>query len=92
MTGLSAWIITDGGRHFKNDLVKDLTELLGVDRHITFPFCPWANGSVEVANSDLLWTIRGILSELRFTVDEWDLPLTLVTYVWYWAAGAQSKC
>ena len=62
-------------------MIAALAELLGIDHHVTFPFCPWANGSVEVVGSDLLWTIRGVLSELRFAADEWDLPLSLVAYI-----------
>ena len=55
--------------------------MLGIDHHITFPFCPWANDSVEVVNRDLLWTTRATLSELRFAADEWDLVLNLIAYV-----------
>ena len=42
------WVLSDGGSHFKNSLMKDLTDALGIEHHITLPYCPWANGSVEV--------------------------------------------
>ena len=43
--GLPAWIISDGGRHFDNTLLKDLSDIIGFEHHITLPHCPWANGS-----------------------------------------------
>ena len=76
--GLSAWIIRDGGSHF---LKNGLQKLINVDHQShTLPYCPWANGSVEVVVKDLLWTARAFLSELRFAADEWELVLTLVAY------------
>ena len=57
---LPAWVISDGGSHFKNDLMADLADLLGIQHHITLPYCPWANGSVEVVGKDLVWTLRGL--------------------------------
>ena len=62
--GLPSWLISDGGSHFKNELIKELTDLVGVNHHITLPYCPWANGSVEVVGKDLLWTLRDTCSEM----------------------------
>ena len=61
--GLPSWIISDGGPHFKNDLIKELNEVMGIEHHITLPYCPWSNGSVEVVGKDLLWTLRALCSE-----------------------------
>ena len=61
---------TDGGTHFRNDLLKELTQMLDIEHHITLAYCPWANGSVEVVGKDLVYTTRALLSELQFTVDE----------------------
>ena len=78
--GLPLWVLSDGGSHFKNSLMKDLTDALGIEHHITLPYCPWANGSVEVVGKDLLWTCRSLCSELQIAVDEWDLVLPLAEY------------
>ena len=78
--GLPLWLLSDGGSHFKNSIMKDLTDSLGIDHHITLPYCPWANGSVEVVGKDLLWTCRALCSELQVAVDEWDLVLPLAEY------------
>ena len=73
--GLPKWLISDGGSHFKNDLMREFTEMLGIEHHITLAYCPWANGSVEVVGKDLLWTTRSLTSEFRASVEEWDLLL-----------------
>ena len=76
--GLPTWLVSDGGSHFANELLEELTECLGIRHHITLAYCPWANGSVEVVGSDLCWTSRAILSEFMANKDEWDLTLPLV--------------
>ena len=78
--GLPAWIISDGGRHFDNTLLQDLSDIIGFEHHITLPYCPWANGSVEVVGKDLCWTLRAMCSEFETSVDEWDLVLPLAEY------------
>ena len=47
--GLPEWIITDGGSHFKNKAMQLMAEQMGFDHHVTLAYCPWANGSVEIA-------------------------------------------
>lgn len=78
--GLPRFLISDGGSHFKNTLMEELAAVLGFEHHITLAYCPWANGSVEVVGKDLLWTCRTLLSELKFSADEWDLCLALIEY------------
>ena len=50
--GLPKWLISDGGSHFDNELFDELTELLGLQHHITLAYCPRANGSAEVVGKD----------------------------------------
>jgi len=71
-------LISDGGSHFKNDVLRELADCLGIEHHITLAYCPWANGSVKVVGKDLLWTARAILSEFKCAIDEWDLVLPLL--------------
>ena len=35
MFGLSKWLVSDGDSHFDNELLDELTELLGIDHHTT---------------------------------------------------------
>ena len=78
--GLPKWMISDGGSHFKNEVLEALAEALGFDHHITLAYCPWANGSIEVVGKDLVWTCRTLLSELKYSWDEWDCVLDLIEY------------
>ena len=33
-------------------MMTDLSVTMGIDHHATLPYCPWANGSVEVVGKD----------------------------------------
>ena len=79
--GLPKWLITDGGSHFQNEVLKELTAIMGIDHHITLAYCPWANGSVEIVGRDLLWTLRALTSEFRTSLDEWDLMTPMLEFV-----------
>ena len=46
--------VSDQGSHFKNAVVKDLNDRLQAQHHFTLPYCPWANGTVERVNRDIL--------------------------------------
>eukprot|EP00918_Siedleckia_nematoides_P066947 GHVU01145615.1.p1 GENE.GHVU01145615.1~~GHVU01145615.1.p1 ORF type:complete len:3547 (+),score=395.68 GHVU01145615.1:1301-10642(+) len=45
--GPPAWIVSDTGSHFKNDVVEKTTATFGGRHHFTTAYCPWANGTVE---------------------------------------------
>ena len=46
--GLPKWLISDGGSHFDNELLlDDLTELLGIEHHITLAYLPWTTSRVR---------------------------------------------
>ena len=36
--GLPAWLITDGGSHFSNEVFKEITKMLGIEHHITLAY------------------------------------------------------
>ena len=36
--GLPKWMISDGGSHFKNEILEALTEVLGFEHHITLAY------------------------------------------------------
>ena len=70
---------------FREELVfhalEKLTDVLGVEHHITLAHCPWANGSVEVAGRELIRTIKALLSEMRLPLEKWEAVVPLVQFV-----------
>lgn len=46
--------IPDQGSHFKNKVVCEIKNKLLAHYHFTLPYCPWANGSVQVVYRGLL--------------------------------------
>lgn len=69
--GPMKWIVTDQGSHFKNRPMKDLTEELKVDHHLTTAYSPWANGSVERIYREVLRACKAILHEFRLEPKDW---------------------
>ena len=72
--------ISDQGSHFKNTVMTELTERYAIAHHFTTPYCPWANGSVERANRDILKVFRVMLSEYRMDVNRWSELISLVQF------------
>ncbi|KAH9105630.1 hypothetical protein AeMF1_018616 [Aphanomyces euteiches] len=50
---VETWV-TDGGSHFKNEVVEKIRKMVGAHHHITTAYSPWANGTVEVVNRLIL--------------------------------------
>nr|CCA21015.1 AlNc14C109G6335 [Albugo laibachii Nc14] len=63
--------VSDQGSHYKNEVMKKLRKLLGLQHHFVTAYCPWANGSVEVLNRKLLKAMRSLLSEKRQPIGQW---------------------
>jgi hypothetical protein len=55
---VETWV-SDGGSHFKNNVLEKVRKMIGAHHHITSAYSPWANGTVEVVNRLVL---RGLLS------------------------------
>ena len=55
-----------------------LKKKLGAHHHFTTPYCPWANGTVEVVNRSILRTVKTLLSEMKLHFDEWPSLLLQV--------------
>jgi hypothetical protein len=73
--------VSDQGSHFKNHVVRGLQHALGAHHHFVTAHCPWANGTVEVANRCILRVFRSLLSEWRLAVDQWKRLVPLVQLV-----------
>ncbi|KAF0721832.1 hypothetical protein Ae201684P_005674 [Aphanomyces euteiches] len=74
---VDTWV-SDGGSHFKNEVIEKVRKMVGAHHHITTAYSPWANGTVEVVNRLILRTTRALLSEMKLHADEWPLVLPLV--------------
>ena len=60
--------------------MTELTERYAIAHHFKTPYCPWANGSVERANRDILKVFRVMLSEYRMDVNRSSELISLVQF------------
>jgi hypothetical protein len=74
---VDTWI-SDGGPHFKNEVIEKVRKMVGAHHHITTAYSPWANGTVEVVNRLVLRAVKALLSEMKLKINEWPLVLPLV--------------
>ena len=69
--------MTDGGRHFNNDLVKMFCAKWSCTHHVVAAYSPWINGLVEGTNKLLLHILKRLcgpnLGEDDATEDNWEL-------------------
>jgi transposase InsO family protein len=70
--------VSDQGSHFKNQAVEAVSKLFGAAHHFVTAYCPWANGTVEVANRMLLRVLKSVLSEAKMPMSQWTKVLGLV--------------
>ncbi|KAE9344158.1 hypothetical protein PF008_g9348 [Phytophthora fragariae] len=70
--------ISDQGAHFKNQVMEKLSVALGANHHFTTAYTPWANGTVEVVNREVLKSVKALLSERRLQVQDWPRVLPVV--------------
>ncbi|CAB4041949.1 Retrovirus-related Pol poly from transposon [Paramuricea clavata] len=77
--GVPSKLLTDQGRNFEADLMKQVFSLLGVRKLRTSPYHPQTDGQVERMNC----TLKGILTAyVNKDHNDWDdhLPLALFAY------------
>ena len=79
--GTFEWLVTDQGSHFKNSLIRGLTEETRVGHHFTTAYSPWANGSVERVCREVLRSCRALLSEWKMGPREWPAILEAIQAV-----------
>jgi transposase InsO family protein len=59
--GVPQAIVTDHGSHFRNNMMYELTEKLGLRHDSSTPYYPQANGQVEAINKFLITMIRRMI-------------------------------
>jgi transposase InsO family protein len=77
--GVPERVLTDCGKNFTSELLRQVNEHLGMDHHRTTPYHPQTNGLVERFNRTLKDMIAKLTEERD---DDWDelLPWSLACY------------
>ncbi|GMF14516.1 unnamed protein product [Phytophthora fragariaefolia] len=70
--------VSDQGAHFRNQVVGSLQRALGAHHHFTTAYTPWANGTVEVVNREVLKSVKALLSERKLPVRDRPSVLPVV--------------
>ena len=76
--GIPEMIQTDGGTHFVNNIIQLLCKRLGISHHITTPYCPFSNGSVERVNREIKKFLMLALQEQHLPNQQWPYLLPFV--------------
>ena len=69
-------ILTDQGKSFENNLIKELCELAPVKKLHTSPYCPGTNGQCERFNATLINMLGTLLTHAKRNWQEWIVTLT----------------
>ncbi|GMF46735.1 unnamed protein product [Phytophthora fragariaefolia] len=70
--------VSDQGAHFKNQVIARLQSALGAHHHFTLVYIPWANGTVEAVNREVLKSVKALLSERKLHTTYWQRVLPVV--------------
>jgi len=71
-------VVSDSGSHFAAGVVAELARRLGLTRHLVVANSPWANGSVERLNREVVYVLRALVQEARLPVKQYKKVLPLV--------------
>lgn len=75
--GVPSKLLTDQGRNFEADLMREVFRLLGVKKLRTSPYHPQTDGQVERLNR----TLKGILTAyVNKDQNDWDVHLPLALF------------
>jgi transposase InsO family protein len=80
--GVPQAIVTDHGSHFRNFIMSELTEKLGLRHDNSTPYYPQANGQFEVINKFLITMLRRMIGIHKTS---WHTMLFLALWA-YWTS------
>ena len=66
-----AFVITDGGTHFRCELFREIARLRGFEHHIVAPYSQWGNGGIERLNRTFLKSFRALMNAMRKDLCDW---------------------
>ena len=69
-------LITDLGKEFQNEILQNITKLMGVQQSSTTSYRPSANGAVERTHSTLNGIFAKVVADNHSDWDEWVAPVT----------------
>ena len=81
--------VTDCGSHFRNSLITSMAEILRVEHHFVTAGIHWANGTIEVANREVLRVTRAMLSEFKLQSNQWPCVVNVIQSALNNAASAR---
>jgi hypothetical protein len=70
--------ISDGGSHFKNEVVRRVQKELKRKHHFTADNRPWSNGTIKSACKQVIRAFRAGLCELDMYADKWPEVVSMV--------------
>lgn len=79
--GAPETFVSDQGSHFLNQAMTELENALGIKHHFTVAYAPWANGTVERVNREVLRTFRALTSEWKVNIEDWPMIVPVVNGV-----------
>ena len=75
------YLVTDQGSHFTNTVLQELTATTNVQHHLVTAYCPWANGTVERVNREIITLLQRLLIENRLHTTAWPSLVPIVQSV-----------
>ena len=70
--GAPRQIVSDSGREFDNDLLRELFGQLNVKHTLTAPYHPQSNAQIETFNKELAHYIKTAIADLDLSTLEWE--------------------
>ena len=74
------FLVSDCGSHFMNEVLEELCILSKIQHHIVVAYSPFANGSVERVNKEILKVFRAIMDESKLADSDWPYVLPVVQH------------
>ena len=87
--GIPRQFHTDQGGEFTSDIIKNLCQLLEIDKTQTTPYLPSSDGMVERLNRTIQNMLRAYVSEYR---DDWDEAIPFLCMAYRSTEHESTKC
>ncbi len=79
--GVVRWWASDRGSHFTAKVLKEFARRLDCHHRFHVAYSPWANGTVERVNREVLATMRALMSQFGIAAENWRDMLPSVNAV-----------
>lgn len=70
--------VSDQGGHFINETLQAMAKTHRISHRPTVAYAPWANGTVERLNRDILAAMRALIAELKLAPQDWTTVIALI--------------